>query len=188
MAVVNEKIVYRSASLLPAVYGPRGCFAYRESTLAPAGGFVIGGAAAAAATAALALGLAAVSLRPARAVLLSTGLLPSPGQGPSQAVQSAGKFNAHFVATTDTSPALRASSFVSKTGADPGYGATCIMASEAALCLALDMDKCPPLARGGGCLTPATAMGEALVARLKARGFVFEAKKLADGEAALLGV
>lgn len=54
---------------------------------------------------------------------------------------------------------------------DPGYGATARMLGEASLCLALDEAKLPPRA---GVLTPATAMGTALLARLRAAGMVFE--------------
>jgi short subunit dehydrogenase-like uncharacterized protein len=49
---------------------------------------------------------------------------------------------------------------------DPGY-ATSVMLGEAALCLALDRDQLPGPA---GILTPATAMGAALAARLRSAG------------------
>jgi short subunit dehydrogenase-like uncharacterized protein len=42
------------------------------------------------------------------------------------------------------------------------------MLVESALCLALDGGRLPPAA---GVLTPATAMGDALVDRLRAQGF-----------------
>jgi len=47
---------------------------------------------------------------------------------------------------------------------DPGYAATSVMLGESALCLALDRDRLPDRA---GVLTPATAMGTALAARLR---------------------
>ena len=56
---------------------------------------------------------------------------------------------------------------------DPGYGETAKMLSESALCLALDQDKLP---EGGGVLTPSTAMGEALLARLRTAKMVFEVR------------
>jgi len=43
------------------------------------------------------------------------------------------------------------------------------MLGEAALCLAQD-----PRAAGGGVLTPAFALGDALLARLRGAGMVFE--------------
>jgi len=44
---------------------------------------------------------------------------------------------------------------------DPGYGSTSKMLAESAVCLAQDLLTSP-----GGVLTPASAMGEALLARL----------------------
>ncbi|MFX7776718.1 saccharopine dehydrogenase, partial [Acinetobacter baumannii] len=55
---------------------------------------------------------------------------------------------------------------------DPGYGSTCKLISEAALCLLLDVDHA---ATPGGVWTPGSAMGLALVWRLHARaGLTFE--------------
>jgi len=51
---------------------------------------------------------------------------------------------------------------------DPGYAATAVMLGESALALALDRDALP--ASDGGVLTPATALGDALVTRLRAAG------------------
>ncbi|MBA2566462.1 MAG: enoyl-ACP reductase, partial [Thermoleophilaceae bacterium] len=45
---------------------------------------------------------------------------------------------------------------------------------ESALCLALDGDRLPS---GAGVLTPATAMGTALVDRLRAARFTFEVER-----------
>ena len=47
---------------------------------------------------------------------------------------------------------------------DPGYGSTCKMISEAALCLAHDIDR---TRTPGGVWTPAAAMGMTLVERLQ---------------------
>jgi short subunit dehydrogenase-like uncharacterized protein len=55
---------------------------------------------------------------------------------------------------------------------DPGYAATAVMLGEAALALALDGAALPDRA---GSLTPATALGDALVDRLRARGFRLDA-------------
>jgi saccharopine dehydrogenase (NAD+, L-glutamate forming) len=54
-------------------------------------------------------------------------------------------------------------------GGDPGYTETAKMLAEAALSLAFDDN--PPSA---GQVTPAQAMGEALLARLQAAGLKFE--------------
>ena len=56
-------------------------------------------------------------------------------------------------------------------GGDPGYGETSKMVAESALCLAFDRDKLPPHL---GVVTPAVAMGNALIDRLQAAGIRFE--------------
>ncbi len=54
------------------------------------------------------------------------------------------------------------------TGGDPGYGETSKMLAESALCLAHD-----ELPERSGQLTPAVAMGDALLQRLQAAGIGF---------------
>ena len=54
-------------------------------------------------------------------------------------------------------------------GGDPGYGETAKMLAESGLCLA--HDQLPPRA---GQLTPAAAMGDALLERLRRNGISFE--------------
>lgn len=54
-------------------------------------------------------------------------------------------------------------------GGDPGYDETAKMLSEAALCLL--QDNTPPVA---GVITPAAALGEALIHRLQRAGMRFE--------------
>jgi short subunit dehydrogenase-like uncharacterized protein len=173
MASINERVVARSASLAPTLYGLG--FDYREATLAggPVGA-VLG-------SAALALGGLLLALKPTRWMLQST-LLPAPGQGPPAAARDAGHFNALFVAS-EVAPAAgaqprRTLARVALRGADPGYKGTAMMAAEAALCLALQSADLPPAATGGGALTPAVAMGDTLVARLRARGFVIEVRSM----------
>ena len=65
--------------------------------------------------------------------------------------------------------------------ADPGYKGTGALAVEAALCLALPAERsktpghCAREFGGGGCLTPAVALGQVLVDRLnKSDTFKFE--------------
>lgn len=59
-------------------------------------------------------------------------------------------------------------------GGDPGYTETAKMLGESALCLAFD--KLPNTA---GCVTPTQAMGDALIARLQARGIRFRVMETA---------
>jgi short subunit dehydrogenase-like uncharacterized protein len=58
---------------------------------------------------------------------------------------------------------------------DPGYKATSVMFGESALCLALDVERLPQRA---GVLTPATAMGDALVPRLRSAGQTFDVERV----------
>ena len=59
---------------------------------------------------------------------------------------------------------------------DPGYKATAVLLGESALALALDRDRLSDL---HGVLTPAAAMGDALLARLPAAGVTLETEPLA---------
>ena len=57
--------------------------------------------------------------------------------------------------------------------ADPGYNGTAIMLGQAALCLAQD-----DLTSEGGVLTPAVALGSALVERLREQDFTIETRRV----------
>jgi short subunit dehydrogenase-like uncharacterized protein len=112
------------------------------------------------------LGLA---VPPTRMVL--DRVLPSPGEGPDEEAREKGFFKIEIHGRTSTG-----ARYVSKVSAqgDPGYKATAVMLGEAALCLARDHEQLPDRA---GVLTPATAMGHALVERLRAAGQTFEASR-----------
>lgn len=85
---------------------------------------------------------------------------PKTGEGPPKWMLKQGGFAIKVYAKTeDGSKALT----VIKGKGDPGYGATSKMLTEVALCLLKDHPKKPD---GGGVLTPATALGEALVEQL----------------------
>ena len=60
---------------------------------------------------------------------------------------------------------------------DPGYKATSVLLGESGLALALDRDKLSDLR---GVLTPAAAMGDALLDRLTAAGVALETSKRAE--------
>jgi short subunit dehydrogenase-like uncharacterized protein len=167
MGSINTRVVRRSNALQSWAYGPR--FRYREVM-----GFGSGPLAAAQAGAiaggvgALAAGL---SIRPARAVL--DRVLPSPGEGPSENQRERGFFRIELHARTSTG--ARYLCRIAAQG-DPGYKATSVMFGESGLCLALDGDRLPPRA---GVLTPATAMGDALVERLRLAGHTLEVERIA---------
>jgi short subunit dehydrogenase-like uncharacterized protein len=101
---------------------------------------------------------------PRRIRRLLDPILPAPGQGPSAAARQAGWFRSVLHARTVTG--ARYEAVVAGTG-DPGYAATAVVLTEAALALAEDRNHLPDAA---GVLTPATALGWALVERLRRRG------------------
>ena len=61
-------------------------------------------------------------------------------------------------------------------GETPGYKATSVLLGECGLALALDRDKLSDL---HGVLTPAAAMGDALLARFPAAGVSLQVDRLA---------
>ena len=162
MAGFNTRIVRRSNALQAWVYGRR--FRYREVT-----GFGTGPGApvrAVAMTATFTALMAAMALRPSRALLRP--VLPKPGEGPAERARRAGFFRLQVHART--AAGARYLTRVEAPG-DPGYAATAVMLGETALCLALDRDRLPDRA---GVLTPATAMGAVLTERLRAAGHTYE--------------
>lgn len=165
MASFNTRIVRLSNTLTDWSYGRD--FRYREQTdfgSSPVSPLM-------AATMAVGLGgtAAGLSFKPTRLIL--DRLLPKPGQGPSEQRRAAGRFRFEIRTTTSTG-----AKYVTQVGADydPGYNGTAIMLGESALCLTLDT---PALPHRAGVLTPATAMGDALVERLRAHGFTFDVRR-----------
>jgi short subunit dehydrogenase-like uncharacterized protein len=87
-----------------------------------------------------------------------------PGDGPSAEQRAKGWFNMHI-----TAEAAGQTVVLRMSGGDPGYGDTSKMLAEAGLCLALDKN----LPAATGVITPASAMGEALLPRLARAGLEF---------------
>lgn len=158
MGAFNTRIVRRSNSLSAWAYGRS--LRYRETM--SFGATPLGAALAAGVTGALAGLTAAMSHAPSRK--LADRLLPAPGRGPSPATMERGWFRSVVHASTEGGRRYRAT--VAGRG-DPGYKATALMLGETALALALDGDRLPDRA---GVLTPATALGDVLVARLRVAG------------------
>jgi len=166
MAGINTRVVRRSNALQAWAYGRR--FRYREVT-----GFGASPAApvlAVTASAATKAAEAGLAFGPSRALL--SQLLPAPGQGPGERTRRTGCFRLQI--HTRTSAGARYLGTVGAHG-DPGYAATSVMLGETALCLALDRDHLPDRA---GVLTPATAMGAALTARLRSAGHTLDARQI----------
>ncbi|KNX37559.1 saccharopine dehydrogenase family protein [Luteipulveratus halotolerans] len=170
MAMYNTRIVRRSNALLGHAYGKG--FRYREVMRAGDGNR--GRATAYAIAGGLGAGFAALSapfLRP-----VTDRVFPSPGEGPSEKAQAEGFFK--MECRTITTDGSQYRSTVAAQG-DPGYAATSVILGESALCLALERDRCPlPAGMNGGVLTPATALGDVLVDRLKAQGFTCTAERV----------
>lgn len=167
MAAHNTRIVRRSNALRGYAYGRK--FKYSEvmsvgsSPLSPV---IAGGVAAG-----LVAFVAGLSFPPTRFVL--DKVLPKPGSGPSAKTREKGHFTVDLYTTTTTGAHYRSRV---KAKGDPGYAATAMMLGESALALALDRDDLPEL--GGGVLTPATGIGDALVTRLRGAGMEISARRV----------
>jgi short subunit dehydrogenase-like uncharacterized protein len=164
MSAINTRVVHRSNALSQHAYGPE--FRYDEALLTGRG--VRGRLAATATGAGLGAFMLAGSVGPLRAAL-EKFVLPAPGEGPSPEQQRSGGFDLRFHGRCGSGQVIRARVTGDR---DPGYGSTAKMLGQAAVCLAQDI---PRSRVGGGFWTPATALGDPLVARLEARsGLKFE--------------
>lgn len=147
MAPINTKHVHRSNYLLGHQYGSD--FIYDEMFLTGPGseGEAI-----------------------AQAVTADDSLIKSelkPGEGPSKEERDNGYYDLLFIGSNDKGESIMASV---KGDKDPGYGSTCKLISESAICLL----KNPDLA-SGGIWTAASAMGNVLIERLEENaGLLFE--------------
>jgi short subunit dehydrogenase-like uncharacterized protein len=154
MAGVNTRVVRRSHALAGYPYGRD--FRYREAVMTGTGpaGWLKGS------LMTLALGglVLGISFSPTRR-LLQKFFLPSPGEGPGPEAREAGFFNLVQVGRLPGGATIRTRITGDR---DPGYGSTSKMLAESAVCLAKDELDSP-----GGVLTPATAMGDALLRRLR---------------------
>jgi short subunit dehydrogenase-like uncharacterized protein len=164
MAAINTRVVHRSNALMGHVWGKD--FQYDEAMMMGEG---ISGAIRALS---LAGGLGALLLgavfAPTR-FLMNKTFLPQPGEGPSLRQREKGFYNIHLIGKDAGGNRLR----VIVTGdRDPGYGSTCKMLGESAVCLLRDI---PKRKIKGGFWTPATAMGQKLIDRLIANaGLTFD--------------
>lgn len=157
MAGINTRVVRRSNALLGYKYGKD--FRYREVMSLPKGfrGWSMG----LSITALLAGFVLAASIPPIRTYVLSR-FLPKPGEGPSKALRESGYFN---ILIQGDNAHVKVQGFQ-----DPGYGETSKMLGEAAMCLVQDEKILP---QNYGVLTPASAMGDVLLERLRSAGMVF---------------
>lgn len=159
MAQVNTRVVRRGMALAGFPWGKD--FAYREVMSTP--GSLRGAVMAAGITA----GLGALALAMSQPWLRDrlAHRAPPPGEGPSAEARARGHWIVRLVAEGDSGERLV---YIASDRADPGYGSTSKMLGEAALCLARD-----PLSSPGGVLTPAVAMAQPLLDRLRRAGLTF---------------
>jgi short subunit dehydrogenase-like uncharacterized protein len=169
MAGANSRIVRRSNALLDYPYGRR--FQYAE--LMSVGKSPVAPVAAAMATAGnaavMGLGLRYFNRLPRP---LIERVLPKPGTGPSERAREQGHYTVETYTTTTTGARYLAR--MSQRG-DPGYKATSVLLGECGLALALDRDKLSDLR---GVLTPAAAMGDALLERFPTAEVTLETSRL----------
>ncbi|RKP39875.1 Saccharopine dehydrogenase-domain-containing protein, partial [Dimargaris cristalligena] len=107
-----------------------------------------------------------VKFSPTRWLLMK--FLPAPGEGPSRADIEKGHFTHRVVGQAAPAPERAYAEVVGTS--DPGYGETIKYVAESALCLAFNREQ---VAAEGGVLSPAAAMGEALLTRFRQKGMRF---------------
>jgi short subunit dehydrogenase-like uncharacterized protein len=151
MPTIDPLVVRRSAREIDR-YGPDFCYAHylqlkRLRTVV-------------ALTGSVAAAVALSQLGPTRRLLLSR---KSSGEGPDADARARAWFRVRFRGQGGGRHVL-----TEVRGGDPGYGETAKMLAESILCLAFD-----ELPRRAGQITPAVAMGTALIARLQAAGIGF---------------
>jgi short subunit dehydrogenase-like uncharacterized protein len=139
MATINTKNIHRSNALQNHLYGED--FVYDEMMLTGPGE---GGEAM------------------AKAVAEDQSMLNDPrqpGEGPTKEERENGFYDVLFVGSDKNGATISASV---KGDRDPGYGSTCKMITESAVCLLLNQDTA-----ARGILTPAAALGTLLITRLQ---------------------
>jgi short subunit dehydrogenase-like uncharacterized protein len=151
MPTIDPQVVLRSAAALDR-YGPD--FRYGHylaiKRLPMAAGLVAGAGTL----------IALAQLPPTRQLLLK---LKDPGDGPTPEQRDKAWFKVRFLGEADGTRVI-----AEVTGGDPGYGETSKMLAETALSLARD-----DLPETAGQVTPAVALGQALIDRLSAAGIRF---------------
>ncbi len=156
MATINTKNVHRSHFLLGRPWGKD--FVYSERMLTGDG--AKGESRAKKMLRQSKIQNTLLAFAPTRA-LLRRFALPKPGEGPNKDQREKGRYEVLFFGETADGKKLTASVAGDR---DPGYGSTCKMIAEAALCLVRDVDR---TATPGGVWTPGAAMGMTLVKRLQ---------------------
>ena len=169
MAPSNTRIVRRSNALQDWAYGRRFRYAEAMSLGSSIAAPVTSAALTGALHATFGLGSRFFRVLPRRLV---ERVLPKPGTGPSEKARERGYYKAETYTTT-TSGARYVATIAQR--GDPGYKATSVLLGESGLALALDRDRLSDLR---GVLTPAAAMGDALLARFPKCGVSLHTARL----------
>ena len=169
MAPYNTRVVRRSNALQDWAYGRRFRYAEHLSLGSSFAAPVASAIAAGANTTVFGLASRYFRLLPQKLV---ERVAPKPGTGPSEKTRDRGHYKVETYTTTTTGARYVAT--MSQQG-DPGYKATSVLLGESGLALALDRDKLSDLR---GVLTPAAAMGDALLARFPGSGVTLETNRL----------
>ncbi|HET9564636.1 MAG TPA: trans-acting enoyl reductase family protein [Mycobacterium sp.] len=169
MAPVNTRIVRRSNALQDWAYGRRFRYSECQSVGSSIAAPVVSAMAAGASSAVTGLGSRYFNRLPKGFL---ERIVPKPGTGPSEKVREKGHYKIETYTTTTSGARYVAT--ISQKG-DPGYKATSVLLGESGLALALDRDRLSDLR---GVLTPAAAMGDALLARFPAAGVSLETSRL----------
>ncbi len=156
MAGINTRIVRRSNALMNNAYGADFSYSETMATGKGAAGYLSAKGISSAIKSMAVMGLTGVG----RSVL--SKILPAQGEGPKVDPLDPGFYVIQFNGETADGQTL-----VGRLhgDGDPGYGSTSKMLAESGLCLAHDA-----LDVKGGFWTPASAMGDALLERLRGRG------------------
>ena len=167
MAQINEPVVSRSNALLGYPWGHT--FRYGEAL--GTGDGISGAVRAGALAAGQGLLAGALSVGPLRDAL-DRYVLPDPGEGPDEATIEGSSFEVRLRGTgaSDEYPGGFAVETTVRGDRDPGYGSTCRMLGESAVCLARGEVDSP---HDGGVLTPAAGIGLPLIDRLEGTGVSF---------------
>ncbi len=148
MATINTKNVHRSNMLMGHPYGQD--FTYEEMMFTGAGDKG-----------------AAMAERVAKTDIAAMSATLKPGDGPSREEREQGSYDLMFTGVSQDGQRLLVGV---KGDRDPGYGSTCKMITECAICLLEEAQGKP-----GGVLTPASAFGQDIIDRLQANaGVTFE--------------
>ena len=157
METVNQKVVYRTRGLLAEMFGESFVFQQFTSTKTRMQCM--------AANAAIGAITFAIRTHWIRNFLVNRGVLPKPGEGPSENMRKNGYMNEFLFGRIEDKGTGRVSTaavHVKGTNGDPGYQLTSLMSLQAALTLSRKKELAAEMHQLGGVLTPGACMGDLL--------------------------